>query len=31
MNAGCKAFIQKPFQMGDLSEKIKNVLDLNKH
>jgi two-component system, cell cycle sensor histidine kinase and response regulator CckA len=29
MNRGCKAFIQKPFQMGDLSEKIKKVLDLN--
>ena len=24
---GCKAFIQKPFQMGDLSDKIKKVLD----
>jgi two-component system, cell cycle sensor histidine kinase and response regulator CckA len=27
MKRGCKAFIQKPFQMGDLSDKIKKVLD----
>jgi two-component system, cell cycle sensor histidine kinase and response regulator CckA len=27
MNRGCKAFIQKPFQMADLSDKIKKVLN----
>ena len=27
MKRGCKAFIQKPFQIGDLSDKIKKVLD----
>ncbi|MGO9136818.1 MAG: response regulator [Syntrophales bacterium] len=27
MKRGCKAFIQKPFQMGELSDKIKRVLD----
>ncbi|MGZ3593414.1 MAG: ATP-binding response regulator [Syntrophales bacterium] len=27
MKRGCKAFIQKPFQMGDLSDKIQKVLD----
>jgi PAS domain S-box-containing protein len=27
MKRGCKAFIQKPFQMADLSDKIKKVLD----
>jgi PAS domain S-box-containing protein len=27
MKRGCKSFIQKPFQMGDLSEKIRKVLD----
>ncbi|MGA2331532.1 MAG: response regulator [Syntrophales bacterium] len=27
MKHGCKAFIQKPFQMGDLSDKIRKVLD----
>jgi CheY-like chemotaxis protein len=27
MKRGCKAFIQKPFQMGDLSGKIRKALD----
>jgi YesN/AraC family two-component response regulator len=27
MIRGCKAFIQKPFQIGDLSDKIKKALD----
>jgi two-component system, cell cycle sensor histidine kinase and response regulator CckA len=27
MNRGCKAFIQKPFSMDDLSKKIREVLD----
>jgi CheY-like chemotaxis protein len=27
MNRGCKAFIQKPFEMADLSDKIKKVLN----
>ena len=27
MERGCKAFIQKPFQMGDLSNKIRKVLN----
>lgn len=27
MDRGCKAFIQKPFQMADLSHKVRSVLD----
>jgi len=27
MDRGCRAFIQKPFQINDLSDKIRKVLD----
>ncbi|MEE8431200.1 MAG: response regulator, partial [Candidatus Desulfatibia sp.] len=27
MNRGCNGFIQKPFNMADLSQKIRTVLD----
>jgi len=28
MNCGCRGFLQKPFRLDDLSEKIREVLDL---
>ena len=28
LDRGCRAFIQKPYSMGDLSQKIRGVLDM---